>query len=177
MQHTQHHYVYIHMGLLLMQTRARVCVCMPRGMPTAAAKALCRRLRIQLLPRSFAWTTDAISPSPVCNVRFLVALAADSINYYTSHGERKPNMLIYFLLKHSRRRGRCVICTGTQKAPASDSILLIEFGCVCSSSSSRMPPSGNGRGRVGALIGAHMHTPLGPRRVRAGLIPQRDYNR
>jgi hypothetical protein len=139
-----------------------------------------RQSSLQAAPNSIAAalarTTDAISPSPVCNVRFLVALAADSINYYTSHGERKPNTLIYFLLKHSRRRGRCVICTGTQKAPASDSILLIEFGCVCSSSS-RMPPSGNGRGRVGALIGAHMHTPLGPRRVRAGLIPQRDYNR
>jgi hypothetical protein len=56
-------------------------------MPTAAAKALCRRLRIQLLPLD-----DGISPSPVCNVRFLVALAADSINYYIAWRSRASEL-------------------------------------------------------------------------------------
>jgi hypothetical protein len=63
---------------------------MPRGMPTAAAKALCRRLRIQLLP-------DAISPSPVCNVRFLVALAADSINYYIAWRARAQHADLFLI--------------------------------------------------------------------------------
>lgn len=79
MQHTQHHYVYTHGAAFDADESARMCV-------HAAWNAnRSRQSSLQAAPNSIAAalarTTDAISPSPVCNVRFLVALAADSINY------------------------------------------------------------------------------------------------
>jgi hypothetical protein len=94
MQHTQHHYIYTHRAAFDADESERACVmlCACRGMPTAAAKALCRRLRIQLLPLD-----DGISPSPVCNVRFLVALAADSINYYIAWRARAQHADLFLI--------------------------------------------------------------------------------
>lgn len=99
------------------------------------------------------WTTG-ISPSPVCNVRFLVALALQT-QLITSHGAAHTDL---FLIK-TAGGGRCVLYTiyifalahGKHRA-ASDSILLIEFGCE-----SKMPPSGNtGRNRRCSEIYAHV---------------------
>lgn len=164
MQHTHKtpHYIYKQGCFWCRDERARVCdaVCMPRGMPTTAAKALCRRLRIQLLPRAL---DDGIRAHHPCVMYgfWLHSLQTQLITNiaWRSRASERPT-LIYFLLKHSRRRPVCYLHRHVYKAPASDSILLIELGCVCSS---RMPPSGNGGGRVGVPIGAHIHA-MGPRR-------------